>query len=139
MRQTLKKKKKRHWIHSESQAQRSTEKTNNQRATDGHTQLRKRPPPPHVEGAGRRHCKAVRQIRFLIQCSSPIDQKYGLKGRVTRKKPFISPVNRKNRIIFAKQHMRWRFEDWAWVIWSLMRSHNQSGSDGRMNIWQMQN
>ena len=42
----------------------------------------------------------------------------GLKGCKARKKPFISEVNRKKRLHWAKNHKNWTCEQWSKVIWS---------------------
>ena len=38
-------------------------------------------------------------------------KKYGLHGRVARKKPFISVKNQKLRLEFAKNHINWTIQD----------------------------
>lgn len=42
----------------------------------------------------------------------------GLKGCKARKKPYLSEINRKKRILWAKEHQNWTDEDWAKVVWS---------------------
>ena len=41
----------------------------------------------------------------------------GLKARRPRKKPYLNKKQRKNRLIWAKEHKEWTKEDWARVIW----------------------
>ena len=42
----------------------------------------------------------------------------GLKGCKARKKPYLSEVNKKKRLLWAKEHQDWTDEDWAKVVWS---------------------
>eukprot|EP01133_Synstelium_polycarpum_P027186 gene27186-32745_t len=42
----------------------------------------------------------------------------GLKARRPAKKPFISAVNKKKRVAFAKAHVNWTTEDWKKILWS---------------------
>ena len=44
---------------------------------------------------------SVRTIRNRLR-------EFELNGRVARKKPFVSKRNRKNRIQFAQEHLKWR-------------------------------
>lgn len=59
---------------------------------------------------------------------------YGLKGRVARKKPFVSQINRKKRLKFATEHRHWTTEQWSSVLWSDEKKFNKRGSDGRVYI-----
>ena len=36
----------------------------------------------------------------------------GLFGRVAAKKPLLRPVNKKKRLLWAKKHKNWTYEDW---------------------------
>lgn len=60
--------------------------------------------------------------------------KYGLKGRVARKKPYISSINRKKRLKFAREHRNWTFEQWMRVLWTDEKKFNRRGSDGRVYV-----
>ena len=42
----------------------------------------------------------------------------GLKECKARKKPYLSEVNKKKRLLWAKEHQDWTDEDWAKVVWS---------------------
>ena len=42
----------------------------------------------------------------------------GLKEYKTRKKSFLSHVNKKKRLEFAKTYKSWIPEDWAQNVWS---------------------
>ena len=41
-----------------------------------------------------------------------------LKGCKARKKPFLSEINRKKRLLWAKEHQDWTDGDWVKVVWS---------------------
>lgn len=57
-------------------------------------------------------------------------QQAGLKGCIAAKKPFISEVNRKKRLAFAKAHKDWTVADWGRVLWSDESKFNLVASDG---------
>lgn len=42
----------------------------------------------------------------------------GLKGCKARKKPWLSEVNIKKRLSWAKKHENWTDDDWSKVVWS---------------------
>ena len=42
----------------------------------------------------------------------------GMHGCITRRKPFLSRVNRKRRLQFALQRKNWSVEDWSQIIFS---------------------
>lgn len=60
--------------------------------------------------------------------------RYGLKGRIARRKPFISAVNRQKRLKFAKDHSHWTVADWKRVIWTDEKKFNSKGSDGKRYV-----
>lgn len=60
--------------------------------------------------------------------------KYGLQGRIARRKPFISAKNRKKRLSFALKHQHWTPEQWNKVFWSDEKKFSRCGSDGRQYI-----
>lgn len=60
-------------------------------------------------------------------------------GRAARKKPFISEVNRKNRLDFAKKYIGKSREFWESVIFSDESKYNIFGSDGRQYVWRKPN
>lgn len=53
-----------------------------------------------------------------------------LYARRPAKKPYISSINRKKRLDFAKRHMHWTSEQWAKVLWSDESKFNLFSSDG---------
>ncbi|CAK9802846.1 Transposable element Tc1 transposase [Anthophora quadrimaculata] len=59
---------------------------------------------------------------------------FGLRGRVARKKPFISKKNHKARLTFAKEHLLWTRVQWAKVIFTDESKFNCFGSDGRCYV-----
>lgn len=42
----------------------------------------------------------------------------GLYGRIAVKKPLLREVNRRKRLIWAKEHSLWTVDDWKKVLWS---------------------
>lgn len=66
-------------------------------------------------------------------------QNQGFSGRISRKKPFISDVNRKKRLEFAKQYINHGPEFWKHVIFSDESKFNIFGSDGKQIVWRKPN
>lgn len=66
-------------------------------------------------------------------------RKHYYNGRVARKKPFISEVNRKKRVEFAKEHQNKNFEFWKTVLFTDESKINLFGSDGRTYVWRKPN
>jgi transposase len=60
--------------------------------------------------------------------------RFGLHGRVARKKPFVSLRNRKRRLTFARMHLHWTPRDWARVLWSDESKFQRFGSDGKTYV-----
>lgn len=63
----------------------------------------------------------------------------GLKGCVARRVPFISKVNMKKRVAFAKQHINKPSEFWAHIIWSDESKFELCGSKRRQIVWRRKN
>lgn len=61
-------------------------------------------------------------------------RKFGLFGRIARKKPFISLLNRRRRIKFANEHLHWTPQMWSNVIFSDETKINRFGSDGKQYV-----
>ncbi|RWR98947.1 transposase-like protein [Dinothrombium tinctorium] len=59
----------------------------------------------------------------------------GFHGRTARKKPFISDVNKKKRIKWARDHLQKDLEFWKRVIWSDESKFNFFAPDGNMKVW----
>jgi transposase len=59
----------------------------------------------------------------------------GLKPVVVKKKPRLTPRQRKERLDFALAHQHWTVEDWKKVVWSDETKINRLGSDGRKWAW----
>ena len=59
---------------------------------------------------------------------------FGLMGRVARKKPSLSKRNITARLNFAKEHVDWKAEDWANVLFSDEKKFNWFGSDGKSYV-----
>ena len=76
---------------------------------------------------GDRQCVGVRTVRRRLH-------EFGLFGRAARKKPFISPRNRKRRVEFAKRYLHWTVSDWAKILFSDETKVSRFGSDGRQYV-----
>lgn len=63
----------------------------------------------------------------------------GYNGRVARKKFWVSEVNRKKRLAFAKEYISKDLEYWQRVIFSDESKYNLFGSDGRRMVWRKKN
>jgi hypothetical protein len=59
---------------------------------------------------------------------------FGLNGRVTRKKPFISPKNRQARLKFAREHIAWTNLQWHTVLFTDESKFNRMSSDGKAYV-----
>lgn len=62
-------------------------------------------------------------------------RKVGFRSRIAARKPFISSINKKKRIIFAKKYANRSTEFWNRVIFSDECKFNIKISDGRVKIW----
>ena len=58
-----------------------------------------------------------------------------LHGRIPRNKPYISPINRKKRLEWAKKYVDKPQEFWDSVIWSDESKFNLFCTDGAVKIW----
>lgn len=63
----------------------------------------------------------------------------GYNGRVARKKPYVSAVNKKKRVAFAKDYVNKPNSFWNQVIFSDESKFNLFGSDGRQIVWRKKN
>lgn len=63
----------------------------------------------------------------------------GYNGRVARKKPFISEINKQKRKKFAKEYLQKDFSYWKNVIFVDESKFNIFGSDGRVMVWRKPN
>lgn len=63
----------------------------------------------------------------------------GYNGRVARKKPLISEINRQKRLQFVKDYENKDEEFWKNVIFSDESKFNLFGSDGRQMVWRKPN
>lgn len=66
-------------------------------------------------------------------------RKQGLKGRIALKKPFISEINQKKRMEFAKKYLNHGPEVWKNFIFSDESKFNIFGSDGKQIVWRKAN
>lgn len=62
-----------------------------------------------------------------------------LHGRVARRKPFISAVNKKKRLEFAKKYIEQPPEFWEQVLFTDETKINLFGSDGKQIVWRSPN
>ena len=58
----------------------------------------------------------------------------GMHGRIARRKPYLSRVNRKRRLRFALQHKNWSVEDWSQIIFSDESKFQLYKSNGRTYV-----
>ena len=59
----------------------------------------------------------------------------GLNGRVARKKPYVSKVNRGKRLEYARNYREKPLGYWDHVLWSDESKFNLFGSDGKVMVW----
>lgn len=60
-------------------------------------------------------------------------------GRVAREKPYISEVNRKKRLVFAKEHLKKSLDFWKMIICSDDSKFNLFSSEGKKYVWRKPN
>jgi len=78
-------------------------------------------------------------IRVVPQTIRNVIRNAGYKGCVARKKPFISKINKKKRLDFAKSHINKVNDFWKSVLFSDESKFNIFGSDGRVMVWRKPN
>ena len=61
-------------------------------------------------------------------------RQFGLYGRISKKKPFVSLQNRRRRLAFARAHVDWTPKQWSQVLFSDEKKFNRIGSDGRIYV-----
>lgn len=66
-------------------------------------------------------------------------RKENYNGRIARKKPFISHVNKKKRLEFAKKYVNQPLEFWNNVVFTDETKINIFGSDGKQIVWRKPN
>ena len=66
-------------------------------------------------------------------------RKAGYNGRAARKKPYISEVNRRKRLQFAKEYVDMNKNCWKDVLFSDETKINVFGSDGKVTVWHKAN
>lgn len=66
-------------------------------------------------------------------------RKNGYNGRVARRKPYVSEINRKKRVEFAKKYITKPPEFWNNVIFCDESKFNIWGSDGHQKVWRKSN
>ena len=59
----------------------------------------------------------------------------GLKGSVTRKKPYVNKVNRGKRLEYAKTYRKKRLGYWDNALWTDESKFNLFGSNGKVMVW----
>ena len=59
----------------------------------------------------------------------------GLNGRVARKKPYVSKVNKGKRLEYARTYREKPLGYWDHVLWSDESKFNLFGSDGKVMVW----
>lgn len=66
-------------------------------------------------------------------------RKHGFHGRVARRKPYISKVNKNKRLLFAKNYIKKDKSFWKNVIFTDESKFNLYRSDGRTYVWRKVN
>ena len=61
-------------------------------------------------------------------------RKFGLFGRIARKKPYLTATHKKQRLSFAKEYQHWTPSDWATITFSDESKFNLFHSDGRIYV-----
>lgn len=83
--------------------------------------------------------KAELQSEFNVTISETTIKRraheIGLYGRVARKKPYVSKVNRAKRMQYARIHLQKPLGFWNRVVWSDESKFNLFGSDGKIMVW----
>ncbi|OXA47906.1 Transposable element Tcb2 transposase [Folsomia candida] len=59
----------------------------------------------------------------------------GLKGKVAKKKPWISSKNQRKRLAWAREKATWSIDDWKKVLFSDETKILLFGSDGITRVW----
>ena len=57
-----------------------------------------------------------------------------INNRIARMKPFLMPRHIVNRLVFAKEHLKWTFDQWKEVIWT-DESTFELGKSGQLRVW----
>ncbi|RHY83889.1 hypothetical protein DYB35_012431 [Aphanomyces astaci] len=60
---------------------------------------------------------------------------FGLRSHAARKKSYLSKVNKKKRLAYAKKYQHWADDDWKNVIFTGESPFNLTGSSGRVFDW----
>lgn len=58
----------------------------------------------------------------------------GLHGRAARKKPLLTKIQRRRRVVFARSHWSWTPNQWKYIVWSDETKINRIGPDGRRYV-----
>lgn len=74
-------------------------------------------------------------VKVVPQTIRNVIRNAGYKGCVARKKPFISQINKRKRLDFAKAHIHKGNDFWKSVLFSDKSKFNIFGSDGRVMVW----
>lgn len=81
--------------------------------------------------------------RYKISCNAEtirrVLRKAELNGRIARKKPFISRINKLKRLKFAHSYAGKDYSFWENVLFTDESKYNIFGSDGRVNVWRKPN
>lgn len=58
----------------------------------------------------------------------------GLHGRAARKKPLLTKIQRRRRVVFARSHWSWTPNQWKYIVWSDETKINRIGPDGKRYV-----
>lgn len=64
---------------------------------------------------------------------------WGMLGRVACRKPLLSPRNIKKRLLFAKEHVKWKKKQWAKVLFTDESKFDLFGSKRRTYVRRFKN
>jgi transposase len=64
-----------------------------------------------------------------------ITEDIGLAHRIERKKPWLGPQQKSDRLKFALDHIHWTEEDWMRVVWTDEMSMQTDANQGRKWVW----
>jgi len=87
----------------------------------------------------RKNVEEATQKKVCAQTIRNCLHKAGLHGRVARRKPYISAINKKKRLEFAKLHVNQPDSFWENVIFSDESKFNIFGHDGPSKVWRKPN
>ena len=65
-----------------------------------------------------RNIKVDLNMYVLELIARSLSQYCGIRSHWSRRKPFISPINKKRRLKWAIEHHNWLIDEWRNVVWT---------------------